>query len=128
MNFLPLSRVRSALGLERNVVAMLAMFLALGMGEELWTRFVPKYLELLGGRAPGFGVQAILKRVCMTLGPPLGGWFIARFGFPGGVRAGLVATLLLALVGIAVLRRSYVETAAPPPDRESLPGLWRRMD
>ena len=31
---LPLARLRSALGLERNVVAMLAAVLALGMGEE----------------------------------------------------------------------------------------------
>ncbi|MBW8876807.1 MAG: MFS transporter [Acidobacteria bacterium] len=217
MDSLPLTRTRSALGLERNVVAMLAMFLVLGMGEELWTRFVPKYLELLGAgtwavafygtlrdlldalypypggwladrmgrraslvtfavlamggyaiylvapswpwilagtvlvmawssltlpaifavlgdhlppgrRATGFGIQAILKRVPIILAPPLGGWLIARLGFQGGVRAGLAATLLLALAGIAILKRSYVETAAPAPDQESLPGLWRRMD
>ncbi|HEX4959232.1 MAG TPA: MFS transporter [Thermoanaerobaculia bacterium] len=215
---LPLgSRLRSSLGLERNVVAMLAMFLALGMGEELWMRFVPKLLELLGAgawvvafygtlrdlldalypypggwladrigrraalilfallaiggyaiymaapgwpwilagtvlvmawssltlpaifavlgdhlpagrRATGFGVMALLKRVPVIVAPPLGGWLIVRLGFQGGVRAGLAVTILLALGGIAVLRRSYVETAAPPRDRESLRGLWRRMD
>ncbi|HEY4593274.1 MAG TPA: MFS transporter [Thermoanaerobaculia bacterium] len=213
----PLARFRSAFGLERNVVAMLAMFLALGMGEELWTRFIPKYLELLGAgawavalygtlhdlldalypypggwladrigrraslvtfallaiggyacylvapswpwilggtvlvmawtsltvpaifavlgdhlppgrRATGFGVMALLKRVPMILAPPLGGWLIAKLGFQGGVRAGLVATILLALLGIFILRRSYLETAAPPADLENLPALWRRMD
>jgi MFS family permease len=213
----PLARLRSALGLERNVVAMLAAFLALGMGEELWTRFVPKYLELLGAgawavalygtlrdlldavypypggwladrlgrraslilfallaiggyaiyivapswpwllagtvlvmawssltlpaifavlgdhlppgrRATGFGIQAILKRVPIILAPPLGGWLIARFGFQSGMRAGLAATILLALLGVAILRRSYVEKAPPVPDSEGLPGLWRRMD
>jgi MFS family permease len=217
MESLPLPRVRSAFRLERNVVVMLATFLVLGMGEELWTRFVPKYLELLGAgawavafygtlrdlldalypypggwladrlgrraslvtfavlsiggyaiymlapswpwilagtvlvmawssltlpaifavlgdhlppgqRATGFGVMAILKRVPMILAPPLGGWLIARLGFQGGVRAGLAATILLALLGIAILRRSWSPTAAPAPDRESLSGLWRQMD
>ena len=217
MESLPLPRVRSAFRLERNVVVMLATFLVLGMGEELWTRFVPKYLELLGAgawavafygtlrdlldalypypggwladrlgrraslvtfavlsiggyavymlapswpwilagtvlvmawssltlpaifavlgdhlppgqRATGFGVMAILKRVPMILAPPLGGWLIARLGFQGGVRAGLAATILLALLGIVILRRSWIATAAPAPDRESLPGLWRQMD
>jgi MFS family permease len=217
MESLPLPRAGYALRLERNVVVMLATFLVLGMGEELWTRFVPKYLELLGAgawavafygtlrdlldalypypggwladrmgrraslvtfavlsiggyaiymlapswpwilagtvlvmawssltlpaifavlgdhlppgkRATGFGVQAILKRVPIILAPPLGGWLIARFGFQGGVRAGLAVTILLALLGIAILRRSWSPTVAPAPDRESLPGLWRRMD
>jgi MFS family permease len=214
---LPLARLRSTLGLERNLVAMLAAFLALGMGEELWTRFVPKYLELLGAgawavalygtlrdlldavypypggwladrlgrraslilfallaiggyavyivapswpwllagtvlvmawssltlpaifavlgdhlppgrRATGFGIQAILKRVPIILAPPLGGWLIARFGFQSGMRAGLAATILLALLGVAILRRSYVEKTPPVPDSEGLAGLWRRMD
>jgi MFS family permease len=212
------ARLRSWLGLERNIVAMLAAFLVLGMGEELWTRFLPKYLELLGAgvgvvalygtlkdlldalypypggwladrigrraaliafavlaiagygvylaapswpwvlagtvlvmawssltlpaifavigdslprtrRATGFGVQSILKRVPIILAPPLGGGLIAAFGLAGGVRAGLAATIVLALLGIFILRRVYVEPARPAePDRERIGGLWRAMD
>ncbi len=212
-----LSRLRSWLGLERNVAAMLAAFLVLGMGEELWSRFIPKYLELLGAgawavafygtlkdlldavypypggwladrlgrraaliffavlaiggylvymaapswpwilvgtvlvmawssltlpaifavigdhlpparRAMGFGVQSILKRVPIILAPPLGGALIAYLGFASGLRAGLAVTVLLALLGIAILRRAWVETAPPPPSPERLAGLWRGMD
>jgi MFS family permease len=211
------TRLRSWLGLERNIVAMLATFLVLGMGEELWTRFLPKYLELLGAgvgvvafygtlkdlldalypypggwladrigrrsaliafavlaiagygvylvapswpwvlagtvlvmawssltlpaifavigdtlprtrRATGFGVQSILKRVPIILAPPLGGGLIAAFGLAGGVRAGLAATIVLALLGIVILRRTYVEPARPEPDQERIGGLWRAMD
>ena len=45
---MPLDRLRLWLGLERNILVMLTTVLLLGMGEELWVRFVPKYLELLG--------------------------------------------------------------------------------
>ena len=34
--------------LERNVVAISAATLLLALGESLWKRFVPKYLEALG--------------------------------------------------------------------------------
>jgi len=203
--------------MRRNVVAMLAAFLVLGMGEELWVRFVPKYLEVLGAgawtvaaygtlrelldalypypggwaadrmgrrralelfallaaggyllylvapgwpwviagtvlvmawssltlpaifavlgdnlpssqRSMGFGVQSILKRVPIILAPPLGGWLISRLGFLGGVRAGLAVTIILAFVGIFILRRSYAEPLAPAADTERLGSLWRGMD
>ena len=42
---------RTSLGLERNIITMLVMTVFLGIGEELWTRFIPKYLELLGAGA-----------------------------------------------------------------------------
>jgi MFS family permease len=213
----PLVRLRAFLGLERNVAVMLAAFFALGMGEELWTRFVPKYLEALGAgawvvavygtlrdlldavypypggwladrlgrrsalilfavlaiggyllymaapswpwilagtvlvmawssltlpaifavigdylpptqRAMGFGVQSILKRVPIILAPPLGGLLIATLGLAGGIRVGLAVTILLALLGVAILRRAWVETAPAAPDAQSLAGLWREMD
>jgi MFS family permease len=49
-------RLRDALGLERNIVAMsLAVFL-MGGGEELWKSFLPKYLEALGASAAIIGL------------------------------------------------------------------------
>ena len=44
-------RVQAFLGLERNIVVLLGAFLLLGLGEELWVSFVPKYLEALGAGA-----------------------------------------------------------------------------
>ncbi len=50
------ARLRSAFGLERNVVVMsLAVFL-LAAGEELWKSFLPKYLEALGATSTVIGL------------------------------------------------------------------------
>ncbi len=35
-------------GLRRNLVVLLVATFVLGAGEELWMRFVPKYLQALG--------------------------------------------------------------------------------
>lgn len=55
------SRLKDSLGLRRNIVVMLTATLLLGMGEELWVRFVPKYLEVLGAGAWGIGAYGVLK-------------------------------------------------------------------
>ena len=39
------NRLRDSLGLERNVVAASAAVFLFSMGEELWKKFLPKYLE-----------------------------------------------------------------------------------
>ena len=48
-------RLVDYLSLERNVsIASAAVFL-LGLGEELWKKFLPKYLEALGASTPVIG-------------------------------------------------------------------------
>ena len=37
-------------GLRRNLVILLIAIFAIGAGEELWMRFIPKYLQALGAR------------------------------------------------------------------------------
>jgi predicted MFS family arabinose efflux permease len=37
------------LGLNRNIAVLMAVILVVGSGEELWVRFLPAYLEELGG-------------------------------------------------------------------------------
>lgn len=211
-----LARARSFFALERNFTAVLLTFLVLGMGEELWMRFIPKYLELLGAgvgavalygtlrdlldavyaypggwladrlgrrralivfalvaiggyllylvapswpwvlagtvlvmawssltlpalfavigdhlpagrRATAFGVQSILKRLPIIAAPPLGGWLIFSLGLGPGVRVGLAVTIVLAIAGIVILRRAYVETPTVP-DGHRFADLWRGMD
>ncbi len=58
-----LRRGREVLALERNIVVLLAALLVLGMGEELWTRFVPRYLEVLGASAWIIGAYGSLQRI-----------------------------------------------------------------
>src|ERR1043166_3236234 len=50
----------------------------------------------------GIGVQSMLRRVPMILGPLTGGWLITRFGWSAGVRYALAACLVLSLLTIAV--------------------------
>src|SRR5258708_23224790 len=50
------ARVATFFGLERNVTIASAAILLIGFGEELWTKFLPKYLEALGATAPIVGL------------------------------------------------------------------------
>jgi MFS family permease len=86
------------LGLERNVAAMLAAFLVLGMGEELWVRFIPKYLEALGAGAWAVAVYGTLRDLLDALYPYPGGWAADRWGR----RSSLILFALLAAGGYLV--------------------------
>jgi MFS family permease len=212
-----MNRFRNFFGLERNILVMLAVIVAVGMGEELWSRFIPKYLELLGAgtwgiaaygtlkdildavyqypggwladrlgrrkalmlftllamigyviyllgsdwiwvlagtvfvmawsslsspavfaiigdtlpqqrRSIGFGVQSVLKRVPIVIAPSIGGLLVASFGFFYGIKIGLIATLVLAVVAIAIVHRLYVEQAPSAHDRSSFKSIWCEMD
>lgn len=39
--------IRDWLGLKRNILVLLGVILLLSTGEELWSKFLPKYLEVL---------------------------------------------------------------------------------
>jgi len=180
-------RLVDYLSLERNVAIASAAVFLLGLGEELWKKFLPKYLEALGAstpiigffgtaedffdavyqypggwladhlgrrrafltfialasagylvyffaptwpfvfvglgfamawqsmaspaifaiigdslprerRAMGFTLQSILKRVPIVVAPVIGGTVIASLGVVRGVHAGLLVTLVLAVI------------------------------
>ena len=74
------SRLIDYLGLERNVAAAsLAVFL-LGMGEELWKKFLPKYLESLGAGPVAVGAFGTLKDFFDAVYQYPGGWLADRVG------------------------------------------------
>jgi MFS family permease len=217
-----LGRVRHLLALERNTLAVVAAMFLMALGENLWRRFLPKYLEALGApivaigaygsvedaldglyqypggwasdrygrrhalllfvalaaigyviiaaapawpvvfvgllfimawtsmasptlfavvgdalptgrRSVGFSVQAILRRVPILVAPALGGTVIAMVGIRAGVRAGLMTSVALALVTLAVVRRMRLDRPAAPAPADirvvwrSLPGPLRRL-
>ena len=204
--------VRDFLGLERNVLAVSAAIFLVGMGEELWKKFLPKYLEALGAgtaaiglfgtvkdffdaiyqypggwladrlgrrraflifialssigyviyllagwwplvfvglaftmawssmaspaifsvigdalpkerRAMGFTLQSMLKRVPMTLAPVVGGSLIAAVGIIRGVRAGLIITMVLAVLTVLILLAINIPILIGEPAR--IAGVWR---
>jgi len=205
-------RIKTFLSLERNVtVASGAVFL-LGFGEELWKKFLPKYLQALGAtvpviglfgtaedfldaiyqypggwiadrfgrrraflvflalacvgyliylfgpswpfafvalafamawqsmaspaifavigdalpphkRAMGFSVQSILKRVPIVIAPLIGGWLIARYGIRTGIRIGLIATLVIALATVFLIRT--INIAHEAQRSINIFGVWK---
>jgi MFS family permease len=65
-------------GLRRNLVVLLVAIFVIGAGEELWMRFVPKYLQVLGAGVFVIGLYDALRTL-------LG----AIYAYPGGVLADL---------------------------------------
>jgi MFS family permease len=207
--------IKRRLALEPNIVAVSAAVFLMAAGENLWKRFVPKYLEALGApvtaiglfgscqdlldgvyqypggwigdrygrrsalllfvmlaavgyglywaapswhvvfvglafvmawssmasptlfavvgdalpkerRALGFTVQSMLRRIPIALAPALGGLAIASYGVVGGVRLGLVVTLVLTGLTLTVAWRINI-----PVTRDEEPVnirlVWRRL-
>ncbi|MBZ5591622.1 MAG: MFS transporter [Acidobacteriia bacterium] len=53
----------------------------------------------------GIGIQSLIKRLPILIGPVIGGLLIDRYGVVGGVRAGLVISIVLGLVALIVQRQ-----------------------
>ncbi len=202
------------LGLNRNIVVLLAAIVLIGAGEETWVRFVPKYLEALGAsvfviglfdalktllgamyaypggvaadrlghqralvvftlvslcgyavvlavptwagviagmflflawsnlslpatfsvvgsslpegkQAMGIGVQSLIRRLPVMIGPLAGGLLLDTFGVVEGVRIGAVISLLLGAAALFVQRRFREQPAAIPQQRFGLMGVMR---
>jgi MFS family permease len=72
--------LRDFLSLERNVtIASGAVFL-LGFGEELWKKFLPKYLEALGASIPMISLFGTAEDFFDAVYQYPGGWIADRFG------------------------------------------------
>src|SRR5437660_8093246 len=68
------------LSLERNVsIASAAVFL-LGLGEELWKKFLPKYLEALGASTPVIGLFGTAEDFLDAIYQYPGGWLADHLG------------------------------------------------
>ena len=68
------------LSLERNVALASAAVFILGLGEELWKKFLPKYLEALGATAPIVGLFGTAQDFFDAIYQYPGGWMADRFG------------------------------------------------
>ena len=93
-----LERVKNILGLQRNISVMLGALLILGMGEELWMRYMPKYLEVLGASTVVIGAYGALKDLLDALYPYPGGWLTDRLGS----KRALILFALIAAVGYMI--------------------------
>jgi len=91
------NRLRDSLGLERNVVAASAAVFLFSMGEELWKKFLPKYLESLGAGTAVIGLFGTAKD-----------FFDAIYQYPGGWLADRVGRRRAFLVFIALASTGYL--------------------
>src|SRR6266496_1151784 len=108
-------RVVDYLSLERNVAIASAAVFLLGFGEELWKKFLPKYLEALGASTPVIGLFGTAEDFFDAVYQYPGGWIADRFGrrrafsiFLGLASAGYLVYLLgpswpYAFLGLALV-------------------------
>jgi MFS family permease len=72
--------VSDVLGLERNVAVLAASVFGIGLAEELWQVFVPKYLAALGAGGAAIGLFASTRDLLDGLYQYPGGWLTDRVG------------------------------------------------
>jgi MFS family permease len=76
------------------------------------------------GRIAGFTVQAVVKRLPILFGPPVGGLLLERFGMRHGMRLGFVISLALAVIMLGGLVRAF-RSGPGVPDRSPAPNPSR---
>jgi len=74
------ARLADFFSLERNVTAASSAVFLLGLGEELWKKFLPKYLEALGASTPVIGLFGTAENFLDAIYQYPGGWIADRFG------------------------------------------------
>ncbi|HEX5832067.1 MAG TPA: MFS transporter [Gemmatimonadaceae bacterium] len=91
------ARLAASLALERNVVAVSVAMLLMALGEELWKRFIPKYLEALGAPVLAVGLYGSARDLLDGVYQYPGGWLADHYGR----RRALLLFVALAAVGYA---------------------------
>jgi MFS family permease len=89
------SRLVDALGLERNIVAVSVAMFMLALGENLWKRFLPKYLQMLGAPVTAIGFFGTCEDFLDGVYQYPGGWIADRYGR----RRALLLFVTLAAIG-----------------------------
>ena len=93
------ARLASFFALKRNLVLLLVAIFVIGAGEELWMRFVPKYLQTLGASVFVIGLYDALRTLLSAV-----------YAYPGGVlvdlwghRRAFLAFNLISIAGYALV-------------------------
>ena len=93
-----LSKFAQYFSLERNVTIASAAVFLIGLGEELWKKFLPKYLEVLGASAPIIGLFGTAETFFDAIYQYPGGWLADRVGR----RRALLLFVVLASTGYLI--------------------------
>jgi predicted MFS family arabinose efflux permease len=90
-----LARLKNLLALNRNLAVLLGAIILINSGEELWMRFLPKYLEVLGASAFVIGLFDAIKTVLGAVYAYPGGVVVDRWGH----RLALAAFTMISIAG-----------------------------
>src|SRR5205807_4838026 len=74
------ARLTNFFGLKRNLVILLVAIFVIGAGEELWMRFVPKYLQAVGATVFVIGLYDALRTLLGAIYAYPGGVLVDRWG------------------------------------------------
>ncbi len=93
------SKLANFFGLKRNLVILLIAIFVIGAGEELWMRFVPKYLQALGATVFVIGLYDALRTLLGAIYAYPGGVLADRWGH----RHAFIIFNVVSIVGYAVV-------------------------
>jgi MFS family permease len=94
-----MKRVAEFFALKRNLVVLLISIFVIGAGEELWMRFLPKYLAVLGAPALAIGAYDALRTLLGAVYAYPGGVVVDRWGH----RRAFLMFNVVSIVGYAVV-------------------------
>jgi MFS family permease len=92
-------RIAEFLGLKKNIVALLAMVILVGLGEKMAERFLPLYLMVLGGGAFSVGLLNGLDNLLGALYSLPGGYASDRLGY----KRALLLFNVIAMAGYTIV-------------------------
>ncbi|MFL6518703.1 MAG: MFS transporter [Chthoniobacterales bacterium] len=92
-------RITEFFGLKRNLVILLLATFTIGAGEELWIRFIPKYLQALGASIFVIGLFDALRTLLGAIYAYPGGVLVDRWGH----RRAFLAFNLFSIAGYSVV-------------------------
>lgn len=93
------SKLAEFFGLKRNLVILLIAIFVIGAGEELWMRFVPKYLQAVGATVFVIGLYDALRTLVGAIYAYPGGVLVDRWGH----RQAFIIFNLLSIIGYAIV-------------------------
>ena len=94
-----LARSAQFFGLKRNLVILLLAIFVIGAGEELWMRFVPKYLKDLGAAVFVIGLYDAIRTLLGAIYAYPGGVIVDRWGH----RRAFLAFNIISIVGYTLV-------------------------
>lgn len=92
-------RLADFFGRKRNLVVLLVATFAIGAGEELWMRFLPKYLQALGATVFVIGLFDALRNFLGAVYAYPGGILVDRWGH----RDSFIAFNVVSVLGYALV-------------------------